>query len=153
MYKIEVSVLGVSRTIYSRFRLSKWHVGLVFLGSWYLAVALLALYGDPSLRSGSGVFLRLSGLGVLFAIVPTGLMFAIAGASVSHAANASGQSEEGDLSVAGGTIRVSLNRLLLIMALIVTLGAAWDWSRASKARDEATKVVVFQGYAIATYRS
>ena len=153
MYKIEVSVLGVSRTMHSRFRLSKWHVGLVFLGSWYLAVGLLALYGDPSLRSGSGVFLRLSGLGVLFAIVPTGLMFAIAGASVSRAANASGQSEQGDLSVTGGTTRVSLNRVLLIMVLIVTLGAVWDWSRASKARENATKAVVFQGHTKATYRS
>jgi len=144
MYRIEISALGVSRAIYSRYKLTKSHVGFVFLGSWYLAVALLTVFGDPSLRSDHGVFLRIFGLAVLFAIIPTGLMFAIAGATVSRGASASGQEVEGDLSAVGGTIKISLDRLLLIMVLIVMAAAAWDWFRSSRTRGVAAEVVAFQ---------
>jgi hypothetical protein len=143
MYRIEISAFGISRDIYSKYKLTKSHVGFVFIGSWCLAVVLLSVFGDPSLRSGHGVFVRLFGLAVLFAIVPTGLMFAIAKATVTRGAGVCGV-EGGVPSTADRTSKISLDRLLLIMVVIVALAAALDWFRSARNRGAATESVALQ---------
>lgn len=128
-YRIELRLLWTESEIVSRFKVTQSLVGVVFLGGWLTAMAMLSVFGSPVLRSGPSPFFLLTGIAVCFAIIPTGLLFSVAG--LSPLLYPDEESRGLGVGRTSDVYSVNLNRLLWVVMFLLFMAALADINRFS----------------------